>query len=210
MSMIGVGIGAVAIGGTVASGVMQAGAASDAAAAQVQAGDRAVEESRRQFNAAKAILKPYVDAGVLAIGGQKALLGLSGNTEQQKAISAIENSPQMRSLLQQGENAMRQNASATGGLRGGNFQAALAQFRPRLLTQLLESQYGKLAGMTGVGQASAAGQAAMGLQTGSQIADIFTQQGQAIAGKEIAQGQAYSGMAKGVAQTLMTGMMGGF
>lgn len=208
MSMFGVG--AVAIGSTIASGVMQADAAGDAADAQVAAADRGVAESRRQFNAAKAILKPYVDAGVLAIGGQKALLGLSGNTEQQTAISTIENSPQMRSLLQQGENAMRQNASATGGLRGGNFQAALAQFRPRLLTQLLESQYGKLAGMTEVGQASAAGQAALGLKTGSQIADLFTQQGQAIAGKEIAQGQAYSGMAKGVAQTLMTGMMGGF
>lgn len=91
-------------------------------------------------------------------------------------------------MVGQGEEALLQNASATGGLRGGNTQAALAQFRPQMLSQMIESQYSKLGGLAGMGQASAAGQASAGMQSGSNVANLLQQQGAALAGGQVAQG----------------------
>jgi hypothetical protein len=96
-----------------------------------------------------------------------------------------------------------QRASATGGLRGGNIQAALAQFRPQMLQQAIEDQYGRLGGLTALGQtttqniaqlgqASAAGQSAAGLQTGADIAGLLGIQGAARAGSRLGQGAAAS------------------
>jgi len=84
-----------------------------------------------------------------------------------------------------------QRASATGGLRGGNIQGALAQFRPQLLSSLIDQQYGRLGGMTALGQQSAAGVGTAGLQTGVNVANLLGQQGAAQAGAEIAQGKAF-------------------
>jgi hypothetical protein len=67
-------------------------------------------------------------------------------------------------------------------LRGGNIQAALGQFRPQLLSSLIEQQYGRLGGLTNTGQASAARQAAFGQQTGANVSTLLGQQGQAQAG----------------------------
>jgi hypothetical protein len=94
-------------------------------------------------------------------------------------------------LQQQGENAILQNASATGGLRGGNIQGALAQFRPALLNQALEQQYSRLGGMTQLGQRSAAGVGAAGMETGTNISNLLGQQGAALAGGELGQAKAY-------------------
>jgi hypothetical protein len=92
-------------------------------------------------------------------------------------------------MTQQGENALLQQASATGGLRGGNVQGALAQFRPALLNQLVQQQMTNLGNISQLGQAAASGQAAQGLQTASNISNLLTSQGAAIAGGQIAQGQ---------------------
>jgi hypothetical protein len=77
------------------------------------------------------------------------------------------------------------------GLRGGNIQAALAQFRPQLLSSLIEQQYGRLGGMTTLGQRSAAGVGAAGMETGSNISNLLAQQGAARAGGELGEAKAY-------------------
>lgn len=187
------GIATAVVAGSVITGYMgseaQSEAASTAAGAQTAASEAGIAEQRRQFDAVQALLKPYIEAGTGALGAQQNLLGLGGAAKQQESISALEQSPQFQMLQQQGENALLQQASATGGLRGGNIQAALAQFRPQLLSQLIESQYGKLSGLTGIGQASAAGQAAAAQQQGSDIASLLGQQGAAQAGAALASGQ---------------------
>lgn len=187
------GIATAVVAGSVITGYMsseaQADAASTAAGAQTAASEAGIAEQRRQFDAVRELLKPYVEAGTGAISAQKNLIGLGGATEQQQAIEALQKSPQFQMLMQQGENALLQNASATGGLRGGNLQAALAQFRPQILSQLIESQFGKLGSLSGLGQASAAGQAAAAQQTGSDIATLLGQTGAAQAGAALAAGQ---------------------
>lgn len=183
-------VAAAVVGSAVVGGVLQSKAAGKAADAQSASAAAGIDEQRRQFDQVRELLKPYVDAGTGALQGQLDLAGLGGAEAQQAAIQAIESSPEFAAITQQGENAMLQNASATGGLRGGNTQAALAQFRPQVLSGLIDKQYGRLGGLAGMGQASAAGVGAAGMQTGTNVSNLLQQQGAAQAGGALAQGQA--------------------
>jgi hypothetical protein len=169
----------------------QANAAGDAAAAQAGAAQAGIEEQRRQFDAVQKLLAPYVSAGAPALEAQQAFLGLKGPEAERAAIERITGGETFQALAGQGEEALLQRASATGGLRGGNIQGALAQFRPQLLSSLIDQQYGRLGGMTALGQQSATGVGAAGQQTGVNVANLLGQQGAAQAGAEIAQGKAF-------------------
>jgi len=198
--------GLVAVAGaTVVAGYMTSKSASKAAGkaadAQSRSADAQIAESQRQFDSIQELLKPYTSAGTGALTGQQALLGLSGAKAQEQAISGIAGGPQMQAMTQQGENAILQNASATGGLRGGNTQGALAQFRPQLLNQLIQQQYGNLGGLTSIGQNAAAGVGNAGMQSSAQIQNALQQQGAAQAGSALAQGQAQSNMWGGISNT---------
>lgn len=191
-------------GATLISGAMSSKASKDAAKTQAQAAGSGMSEVSYQFDKIQELLRPYVEAGQGSIGAQQELLGLKGPEAQQAAIKALEESPQMQAMTQQGEEAMLQNAAATGGLRGGNLQAALAQFRPQLLSSLIQQQFQNLGGISTLGQASAAGTSAYGSSAGSQIAALMQQAGAAQAGGKLAQGQSQSGI---IGQ--LGGMLGG-
>ncbi|MDC4348878.1 hypothetical protein ABTC66_05545 [Acinetobacter baumannii] len=200
-------VGAVIAGGagligSIASSRAQAKAADRASQAQENAAMAGIDETRRQFDALQELMKPFVNAGTGALSGQQDLLGLNGAEKQQAAIDAINNSQAMQTYMQQGENAILQNASATGGLRGGNTQAALSEFRPQLLNQLINQQYANLGGLTALGQNAAAGVGNAGMQTAGNISNLLQQSGAAQAGNYLAQGQAnanmYGGIAKGI------------
>ncbi len=186
--------GAVAVvGASVASSYLsskeQSKASGKATRAQIEANDRAIAEQRAQFDEIKLLLSPYVESGNTALSQQMNLLGLGTPESQKQAISNIEMSPQFQALTQQGENAILSNASATGGLRGGNTQASLAQFRPALLSNLIENQYSRLGGISQLGQASAAGQAAYGQQSAQNIGGFMGNIGQIQGQNAINQGQ---------------------
>jgi hypothetical protein len=197
-------------------------AAKSAAQTQAKAQGQAIDEQRRQFDAIQVLLKPYIDAGRPdvtqpyvqagpgALQAMQGLAGLRGAGEQQAAINQIQRGAQFQELARQGEQGILQNAAATGGLRGGNVQAALSQFRPALLNQLIESQYGKLAGLTslgstsaqnllGIGQSSAAGTAAAGQQSAQNIGNLMVGQGQALAAGQIGAAQAQAQGVAGIA-----------
>jgi hypothetical protein len=166
-------------------------------------------------------LQQYAQAGAPALEQQQALIGLKGPEAQRQAIAAIEGGGEFKALSEQGRNALLQGASATGGLRGGNIQGALAQFQPQLLNQLINQQYGRLGGLSAmggnvaqslasgglsatgelarIGQASAAGVGTAGQQTGTNIANLMGQQGAAMAGADIAQGRAFGAIPGAIA-----------
>jgi hypothetical protein len=189
----GAALAGIAVGGaTLISGMAQADAAGDAAAIQAGSAQQGIEEQRRQFDAVQKLLAPYVSAGAPALEAQQAFLGLKGPEAERAAIERLKGGETFQALASQGEEALLQRASATGGLRGGNIQGALAQFRPALLSSLIDQQYGRLGGMTALGQQSAAGVGAAGQQTGVNVANLLGQQGAAQAGAEIAQGKAFA------------------
>ena len=194
--------GLIVGGSQLIGGMMQADAASEAAGIQAGASQAGIEEQRRQFDALQALLKPYTEAGLPALAQQQALLGLQGPEAEQAAIERIRGGETFQALTEQGEEALLQRASATGGLRGGNIQAALSEFRPQLLSSLIEQQYGRLGGMTQLGQRSAAGVGAAGMESGTNVANLLAQQGAARAGGELGEAKAFSGLFNLPAQVL--------
>jgi len=188
----GAALAGIAVGGaTLVSGYMQGEAAGDAAAIQGAASEAGIQEQRRQFDKVQELLKPYTEAGVPALEAQQAFLGLRGPEAERAAIERISGGETFQALQRQGEEALLQRASATGGLRGGNIQGALAQFRPALLSSLIDQQYGRLGGLTTLGQNAATGTGAAAQTMGTNVTNLLGQQGAAAAGAEIAQGKAF-------------------
>lgn len=181
---------ALVVGTGVAGAASQKSAAKTAANAQTANANLAIDEQRQAREQMRALLQPYVDAGNPALQGILGLTGLAGEGSQQAAYLQQEQSPLFQGIARQGENAILQNASATGGLRGGNTQAALAQFRPALLNQFIEQQYNRMAGIATSGQNAAAGVGTQGMQTANQIGTQFGNIGAAQAGNALARGQA--------------------
>jgi len=179
------------VGSAVVGGVMASESADTAAGAQTDASNAQIAESRRQFDEIRTLMEPFVEGGTSAFGQQQAMLGISGPEAQQAAIDQLNYSPFMAESIRQGENAILQNASATGGLRGGNTQAALAQFRPQLLSQAYDRQFQNLGGLASIGQNAAAGVGNAGMQSTAQINSALQQAGAAQAQGALAQGQAW-------------------
>lgn len=186
MSFIGKAIGGVVGGITGAS--QAADAASDAANTQAGMSQAGIALQDKQFQAIQQLLAPFVQAGTGALTGQQNLLGLNGNGAQQQAINGIQSSPAFTSMLQAGENSILQNASATGGLRGGNTQNALARFSPQLLNQLIQQQFANLGGMTSTGLGAATGTGNAAQANANNVSSLLQQQGSALAGGQLAQG----------------------
>ncbi len=192
------GWGAAVVGAAVVGGVASSVAAGKGAKAQSQAAQAGIDAENYRFDQMQQLLQPYTDAGTKSLSAQGDIAGLNGPEAQKAALADIEGSPEFAAMTKQGETSILQNAAATGGLRGGNTQSALAQFRPQLLSGLIDKQYSRLGGITQIGQASAAGVGSAGIANGVDVAQLLAAQGQAQAGKYIAQGQAVGSVANAI------------
>lgn len=203
-----IGSAAIGAGASALSAGAQSRAAGRATQAQVETNEAAIAEQRRQFDATQALLRPFVEAGPPALLAKLRILGLLGDEQQRAAIAQQEQNPFFQTLARQSEEALLQNASATGGLRGGNLQGALARFRPALLNQFIEQQYGRLGGIAGAGQNAAAGLGSFGANMAANVGNALTNQGLAAAQGAQAQGQIQSGLFGSLGQAAST--LGGF
>lgn len=164
--------------------------ANKASEAQSEASAAQIAESERQFDTVRNLLQPFVTGGTNAFSAQQNMLGLNGAGNEASAINDITNSPTFQSILNRGETSILQNASATGGLRGGNVQQALAQYSPSLLNAFIQQRFQNLGQLTGIGQNAAAGTGNAAIATGGQINSAYGDMGAARAGNAIAQGNA--------------------
>ena len=236
---VAVGAGALlAAGGSIAGAAIEANSAGQArdAYAEQAALDRAQQDAA--INQARADNAPYAAAGMGGVGGlgqyqqagtdalgmQRALAGLDGPEAQKAAQDQLANSPQFAEMYRQAEAALLQNQSATGGLRGGDTQGALAQLRPALLNQLINEQYGRLGGLAGAGQSAAgglaqlgqgaaAGQAATSIQGAGMASNTLGNLGTVNANSYLAQGRAYNQGIQGATKAVNKGIgtiAGGF
>jgi hypothetical protein len=126
------------------------------------------------------LMQPYINGGNSALTSQQNLLGVNGNDAQTAAINGIKTSGQYDALNAQGQDAILQNASATGGLRGGNVQGALAQFAPALLNQMIQQQYANLSGLTSMGANASNSVGNAGMNAGNAILSAGTSAGNGI------------------------------
>lgn len=131
---------------------------------------------------------PYLNAGTGALSGMSRLLGLSGGPEQQAALAALEDSPGYLSAIRNGEEAVLQNAAATGGIRGGNTQRGLADFRSDTFADTLQRQLANLGGLAGMGMGATGSVAQLGQNKANAVTGLYDAQGDANAYKYLTRG----------------------
>ena len=159
-----------------------------AEAAQVEYLGKAIAEQQRQFDVTRADYQPYLTAGLGGLGDLADLIGINGADAQSAGLVNIQNSPELAALIRNGEEAVLQNASATGGLRGGNIQTSLANFRADTFANQLQTQIARLAGLAGLGQGATDSVSSFGANSSNNISDLLATTGAAKAGQILTRG----------------------
>lgn len=113
---------------------------------------------------------------------------MNGADAQSAGLVNIQNSPELAAIIRNGEEAVLQNASATGGLRGGNIQTGLANFRGDAFANQLQTQIARLAGLAGLGQGATDSVSSFGANKANNVSNLFGQMGQVRAGGLLTRG----------------------
>jgi len=185
-----------------------ADAAREAGQLQAAGAQAGIDETRRQFDVTQGILAPQVAAGDAARQEQLAFLGLSGPEAQQTALGQFGTSPDSPGqafIRERQERALVRNASAIGGLGGGNVRTALQEQSAGFALQDLDRQdqlksqrFNQLASITGGGQTAATNLGQFGAQSSGNVANLLAQQGQAQAGGVLGAQQARAAGAQNI------------
>lgn len=181
--------------------------------AQVEALNRAIERLDAQQLRAEERYQPYVEAGTDALGGLRGLVGANGAEEQNVAIQALKNTPLYQQLFADGEEALLQTASATGGLRGGNTIEDIPRVARDSLLAAYDRQLSGLGGLAGLGIGATDSVSAFGANSAQGVAEALNQQGAARAGGLLTRGGITAGQfgsAGGFLDGLATSFAGGF
>lgn len=193
---------ALAVGGSLLSGLFGGKGAKKAAQAQAQAIQQAIAEQRRQYDTSRQDFMPFLSAGTGALGQVQGILGLSGGDVQAQLIEALKGSPAFTSRYDTGVDTILQNSAATGGLRGGNTQSSLANFGSSLLADVIQQQLGNLGGLVNIGSGTAGQLGQLGQSSAGNISNLLAQQGNAqatgIAGQYGALQNAFNGASRGL------------
>lgn len=208
-------------GAGIAGSVISANGAKSAADTQANATQSQIAQQNYEFNTVRGLLKPYVDAGTNGLigynnavqgyqgilGNLNNLTGANGNGAQQTAINGLQQNPLYTTSMNLGQQAILANASATGGLRGGNTIANLGYLPGQVLSNVMQTQIGNLGtslngqgnlvsqygNLVNVGQNSAAGTGQAAMNTGNNITGLIGQQGAIGAGATLAGTNALTG-----------------
>lgn len=170
----------------------------------------AIGEQQREYDTSRSDFAPYMGFGKSALGPLGDLLGLNGGDAASKAIEALKGSPIYQSLFNNGQEAVLQNASATGGIRGGNTQGALADFGRDTLSQVIQQQIASLFGAAGIGQGATGSVSAIGAHTADQISGADIGIGNSKAGVIAGRQAAYNDLADHINKILTSIPIGGF
>ena len=145
-----------------------------AADTAAKSSDAAIGLQREALNYLKQSQAPLLEAQQFGLTGLMDYYG--GN--QQGLIDQVQSSPFYSSMIDQGEEALLRNAAATGGLRSGGTQQALAQNSQNVLQGLVGQQLGGLGQLAGY-QPNTAGVANQLNTIGNTTAQGIVAQGQA-------------------------------
>jgi hypothetical protein len=175
------------------------------AAAGIESSERLGQQSmamqQEWMNYLKSQYEPYSAVATDALSAQVGLSGLGGDEAKQQMIQDIQKDPLYRAKLAAGDDAVLRNQSATGGLRSGNTQSALAVQNQGMLSTEIDNRYNLLAGLSGQGFQ---GQQAMSAYGGQTIDQMSTTLGTMASG-QIAAGAASAQRGSG----LLGGLIGG-
>ena len=168
-------------GAGILSSVIGAGAASSAANTQAQAAEQAAQIQQQEFQQTQANEAPYMAAGGNALTQLQKGLGLGPGGTGQGPLNTpfnpadLSQTPGYKFALGQGEQAITDTATATGGVGGGNTLKELTQYGQGLASTTYQQQladymaqqnqaFGQLDTLAGSGQNAAANLGALGNQ----------------------------------------------
>ncbi len=177
---------------TVGSGVMGSNAADKAARRQQESADAGIASQERMFDKSLELQQPYRDAGYAALPDLQRLSTAKGRNDELQGFYA---GPEFKQLQAQTEEQQLRNAAATGGIRGGANQAALATIAPQLGQQYLSSRYNNLTGLANMGMGAASQGASGALGLGQGMSALQQQAGAAQAQNALAQGNIWGNVA---------------
>jgi hypothetical protein len=149
-----------------------------AQAAMNDALNRAIGVQQHQYDTTRADFAPEMGLGNGAIGEFGDLTGANGADKWTAALAALKNDPLYKSLYSNGEEAVLQNASATGGLRGGNTQTGLARFGADTLSATLQQRLAQLMSAIGIGTQAKGAITGVGLNTANNVSNLDTRVGE--------------------------------
>jgi hypothetical protein len=123
----------------------------EAQAYQEMMGNKTLAMQQDWMDYIKREYAPYSEVARTALGAQMGLSGLRGTEMMEGLVSDIEADPFYQAKVRAGDAAIMRGASATGGLRSGDTQAALAGQNQMLLDAEIDKRYQRLAGLSGQG-----------------------------------------------------------
>jgi hypothetical protein len=185
---------ALQLGASILGGNAAKKSADKAGQLQYQASRDAIAAQERRDATMRADYEPWRLAGAEALEKQGDILGLNGSGISAEAINALRESPFYRSLYENGEEALLQTASATGGLRGGNVQRGLADFGADTLATTIERMLSQLGGISGRGQQVVGEISQLGQLGTNNVMQQLGAGGSARAGAELARGGIQAGI----------------
>lgn len=206
--------------GLLSAGIGAAGASS-AANTEANAANNSTAAQLKMYNDTVAREQPFVTAGTTALSGLEAGVGINngswtgyGPLNKPFSLSDFQQSPGYNFQLQQGENAVLNNASATGGIGGGNTLKALTTFGQGVANQDYWNAYnaytaqqnqtfGQLQTLAGSGQNAAANLGALGTQVGSSVGNNIIGAGNASAAGTVGITNALTGGIGGIGQNYL-------
>lgn len=177
--------GLVAVGGaTLLGGVVASQGARSAASSQANAAQQGIDSQERMFQQGLDLQEPYREAGYGALTGLQSLTTPGGRAQ---SLEDYYSGAEYQAIAEQQEGQVLRNASATGRLRSGGSEAALASIGPQLGQNYLSDQYNQLTGLANLGMGAASQGAMSANNLGTNIANLQGQAGQAQAGNQLAQ-----------------------
>jgi len=172
---------AAAIIGPAIGGIATLLGAKKAGSATQNATNAAIAQQNQTLQQQQQLAQPYTQLGQSAIPTLQNLLGLTPGANPTATLQAT---PGYQFAKTEGLNAIRNNATLTGGI-GGNTLEALDKFGTGLADQTYQSSIDNLMRTVGLGQAAAAGQAANTGQAGANISNLISGQGGTTAGIDL-------------------------
>jgi hypothetical protein len=173
--------------------------------------NQAIGEQQGQMAQNRTDEAPYTGFGTSSIGALGDLLGLNGPDKAAAAIAALKASPLYTSLFNTGQEAVLQNASATGGVRGGNTQGALYELGSNTLSDVIQNQIKNLFGGASIGQQSTGQLINVNQQGANNISSGYTSIGNALSNKTLGQQQVWNNLGSQIQQMIMQmAQAGGF
>jgi hypothetical protein len=163
-----------------------------AAKTQAQGSREAAETIERRFGETKEALEPYSSGGIEAYKQQQALSGAQGPEAQEAAYGAYRESPGVAWAREQGLRGINQQASAMGGLGGGNRYKRLSEYSQGLALQDFNNYFNRLGSVTGVGLGATQALAGVGGQAAAGQAQMQQNVGTALGQGQLGASQAYS------------------